>query len=96
MGEGKLTKLFKIDCGDIYLQEFTIKDAESIYKISNQPEIEKFLPDWKSTKEQRVNWVANYEIPSNKAFLDAVTNTSNIDDHLLKIQMNVLDGAAQA
>ncbi|EOQ30645.1 TPA: GNAT family N-acetyltransferase [Bacillus cereus] len=85
MGEESLTKLFRIDYEDIYLQEFTVKDAESIYKIANQPEIEKFLPDWKSTKEQRVNWVANYEIPANKAFLDAVTTTTNIDDHILKL-----------
>ena len=42
MDEERFTKLFKIDCGDIYLQEFTVKDAESIYNISNQPEIEKF------------------------------------------------------
>ncbi|MGG0290766.1 GNAT family N-acetyltransferase [Bacillus pacificus] len=85
MGEESLTKLFRIDCGDIYLQEFTDKDAESIYKISNQPEIEMFLPDWKSTKEQRVNWVTNYEIPENKVFLNAVRTTNNIDDHILKL-----------
>lgn len=78
-------RLFKIDCGDIYLQEFSIKDADSIYRISNQPEIFNFLPDWKSTKEQRVDWVTNYEIPANKAFLDAAVNTSNIDDHFLKL-----------
>ncbi|WP_242266743.1 GNAT family N-acetyltransferase [Bacillus cereus group sp. BfR-BA-01518] len=85
MGEESLTKLFRIDCGDLYLQEFTITDAESIYNISNQPEIEKFLPDWKSTKEQRINWVVNYEIPENKAFLHAVRTTTNIDDHILKL-----------
>ena len=85
MEEDRFTKLFKIDCRDIYLQEFTVKDAESIYNISNQPEIEKFLPDWKSTKEQRVNWVVNYEIPENKAFLHAVRTTTNIDDHILKL-----------
>ncbi|GMR66433.1 MULTISPECIES: GNAT family N-acetyltransferase [Bacillus] len=85
MGEESLTNLFRIDCGDIYLQEFTVKDAESIYKIANQPEIEKFLPDWKSTKEQRVDWVANYEIPENKAFLNAARTTTNIDDHILKL-----------
>ncbi|PFM47373.1 GNAT family N-acetyltransferase [Bacillus cereus] len=85
MGEESLTKLFKIDCGDIYLQEFTVKDAESIYKIANQPEIEKFLPDWKSMKEQRVNWVTNYEIPENKAFLNAVKTKTNIDDHILRL-----------
>ena len=85
MGEDSLTKLFKIDCGDIYLQEFTVNDAESIYQIANQPEIEKFLPDWKSTKEQRIVWIANYETPANKAFLDAVRTTNNIDDHILKL-----------
>ncbi|HFU7086062.1 TPA: GNAT family N-acetyltransferase [Bacillus cereus] len=85
MGKESLPKLFRIDCGDIYLQEFTIKDAESIYKIANQTEIEKFLPDWKSTKEQRINWVVNYEIPENKAFLHAVRTTTNIDDHILKL-----------
>ncbi|PEI83717.1 GNAT family N-acetyltransferase [Bacillus toyonensis] len=85
MGAENSTKLFRIDCGDIYLQEFTMKDAESIYKISNQPEIEKFLPDWKSTKEQRVNWIINDEIPANKAFLEAVKTTNNIDNHMLKL-----------
>ncbi|MGD6888179.1 GNAT family N-acetyltransferase [Bacillus mobilis] len=85
MREESLTNLFKIDCGDIYLQEFAVKDAESIYKIANQPEIEKFLPDWKSTKEQRINWVANDEIPENKAFLHTVRTTTNIDDHKLRL-----------
>ena len=28
MGEESLTKLFRIDCGDLYLQEFTVNDAE--------------------------------------------------------------------
>jgi RimJ/RimL family protein N-acetyltransferase len=78
-------RLFRIDCGYIYIQEFSIKDADSIYRISNQPEIFKFLPDWKSTKEQRVDWVTNYENPANKAFLDAAVNTSNIDGHFLKL-----------
>lgn len=78
-------KLFRIDCGDIYLQEFSIEDADSIYRISNQPEIFNFLPDWKSTKEQRVDWVTNYEIPANKAFFDAVENTLNIAGHFLKL-----------
>ncbi|MED2486407.1 GNAT family N-acetyltransferase, partial [Bacillus thuringiensis] len=68
---------------DIYLQEFMVKDAESIYKIANQPE--KFLPDWKSTKEQRMDWIANYEIPANKAFLETVKTTNNIDNHMLKL-----------
>ncbi|CAH2463833.1 MULTISPECIES: GNAT family N-acetyltransferase [Bacillus] len=91
MREENLTRLFRIDCGDIYLQEFTIQDAESIYKISNQPEIEKFLPDWKSTKEQRVHWIINDEIPANKAFLDAVKTTSNIEVHSLQLGIFIKD-----
>ncbi|MGD6843318.1 GNAT family N-acetyltransferase [Bacillus infantis] len=78
-------ELFRIDCEDIYLQEFSIDDAINIYRISNQPEIFKFLPDWKSTKEQRIDWVTNYEIPANKAFLDALKKTSSIEGHFLKL-----------
>ncbi|ART75018.1 GNAT family N-acetyltransferase [Sutcliffiella horikoshii] len=78
-------ELLRIDCGDIYLQEFSIKDADSIYKISNQPEISNFLPDWKSTKEQRIDWVTNYEIPANKEFLEAVKSTADIEGHFLKL-----------
>ena len=33
MGEESVTNLFRIDCGEIYLQEFTVEDAESIYQI---------------------------------------------------------------
>ncbi|MBJ8005161.1 MULTISPECIES: GNAT family N-acetyltransferase [Bacillus cereus group] len=91
MREENLTRLFRIDCGDIYLQEFTIQDAESIYKISNQPEIEKFLPDWKSTKEQRVHWIINDEIPANQAFLDTVKTTSNIEVHSLQLGIFIKD-----
>ena len=32
MGEESLTKLFRIDCGDLYLQEFTVNDAEVFIK----------------------------------------------------------------
>ena len=65
------------------MQEFTVKDAESIYKIANQPEIAKFY----QTGNQRKNkgWIADYEIPANKAFLDAVKTTNNIDNHMLKL-----------
>jgi RimJ/RimL family protein N-acetyltransferase len=77
--------LFKIDCGDLYLQEFSIEDAYHIYRISNQPEIYHFLPDWKSTKEQRLDWVTNYEIPANKAFLEAAANSIDVGDYFLKL-----------
>ncbi|MFB5089634.1 GNAT family N-acetyltransferase [Psychrobacillus sp. PGGUH221] len=69
-----MNNLFTIDCGEIYLREFRIEDVESIYEITSQPEVYEFLPDWRSTREQRLNWVSNYEIPSNKEFLLAVPN----------------------
>ena len=67
-----MDNLFTIDCGEIILREFTIEDVNRIYEITSQPEVYEFLPDWQSTREQRLSWVANYEIPSNKAFLQAV------------------------
>lgn len=77
--------LFKIECEEIYLQEFSVKDAEQINRISNQPEIFNFLPDWRSTKEQRLTWLINYEIPENQAFLKAVASKSHVDGHFLKL-----------
>lgn len=69
-----MSDLFTIDCGDIILREFQVEDVDAIYEITSQPEVYEFLPDWKSTREQRLDWVTNYEIPSNKSFLSAVPN----------------------
>lgn len=66
--------LFTIDCGEILLREFRVEDVDAIYEITSQSEVYEFLPDWKSTKKQRLDWVTNYEIPSNKEFLSAVPN----------------------
>ncbi|MFO1444034.1 GNAT family N-acetyltransferase [Bacillus sp. Bva_UNVM-123] len=69
-----MDNLFTIDCGEILLREFRIEDVDAIYNLTSQPEVYEFLPDWHSTREQRLNWVTNYEIPSNKEFLSAVPN----------------------
>ncbi|WP_066306755.1 GNAT family N-acetyltransferase [Bacillus sp. FJAT-29814] len=61
-----------IDCGEIYLREFRIEDVDTIYEITSQPEVYEFLPSWKTTREQRLNYVENYEIPSNNRFLAAL------------------------
>ena len=74
MGAVTLDNLFTIDCGEILLREFRVEDADAIYEITSQPEVYEFLPDWKSTREQRLEWLTNYEIPSNQEFLAAVTN----------------------
>ncbi|MFT4414488.1 GNAT family N-acetyltransferase [Fredinandcohnia humi] len=67
-----MSDLFTIDCGEFLLREYTIEDAEAIYELTAQPEVYEFLPDFKTTLETRRDWVANYEIPSNKRFLAAV------------------------
>jgi RimJ/RimL family protein N-acetyltransferase len=81
----KAENLFTIDCGEIILREFRIEDAEDIYDISSEADVSKYLPDWKSTKEQRLEWVKNYEIPANRKFLEAVSRTPNIVDEHLKL-----------
>ncbi|CAG9614710.1 hypothetical protein BACCIP111899_03943 [Bacillus rhizoplanae] len=69
-----MNNLFTIDCSEILLREFRIEDVDAIYELTSQPEVYEFLPDWRSTGEQRLNWLTNYEIPSNKEFLSAVPN----------------------
>jgi [ribosomal protein S5]-alanine N-acetyltransferase len=68
-----MNNLFMIDCGDFILREYTEKDADAIYYLAMEDEIYRFLPDWRTTKEQRIEWVRDYEIPGNQAFLKAVS-----------------------
>ncbi|WP_456276224.1 GNAT family N-acetyltransferase [Bacillus sp. AK128] len=72
-----MNKIFTIDCGDIILREYMVEDVDAIYEITSQPEVYEFLPDFKSTREQRLDWVTNYEIPSNKKFLAAAPNIND-------------------
>lgn len=74
--------LFTIDCGKILLREFRIEDVDALYELTSQPEVYEYLPEWRSTKEQRLNWVTNYEIPDNKEFL---ANVPNIGGRWLKL-----------
>ena len=67
-----MTNLFTIDCGEILLREFRVEDVHAIYELTSQPEVYAFLPDWRSTKAQRLHWMINDEIPANKAFLSAL------------------------
>lgn len=69
-----MNNLFTIDCDEVLLREFRIEDVDAIYELTSQPEVYEFLPDWRSTKEQRLNWVTNYEVPDNKGFLATVPN----------------------
>jgi RimJ/RimL family protein N-acetyltransferase len=66
--------IFTIDCKDIVLREFRLEDLDELYNLTLQPEITDYLPDWKSTKEQRKEWLIDFHIKSNKEFLEAVPN----------------------
>jgi [ribosomal protein S5]-alanine N-acetyltransferase len=66
--------LFTIDCGEFILREYIVEDAEAIYNLALEEEINRFLPDWKTSREQRLEWVRDYEIPGNQAFLKAVAD----------------------
>lgn len=77
-----MNDLFKIDCGEIILREFRIEDVDAIYELTSQPEVYEFLPDWRSTRVQRFDWVSNYEIPDNKKFL---ANVPKIGEGWLKL-----------
>jgi len=71
-GVEHVSNLFSIDCGEIVLREYCLEDVDSIFEITSQPEVYEFLPDFKTTRERRYDWVKNYEIPSNKRFLAAL------------------------
>ncbi len=60
-----MKKLLTIDCGEILLREYTIDDVDAIVEITSQPEVYTFLPDFRTTREQRLDWLINYEIPAN-------------------------------
>ena len=87
----EIMDLFKIDCGDIYLQEFSMNDAIHIHRISNQSEISYYLPDWKSTLEQRLDWLTHDEIPANKAFLQSASKTGDVENRFLKMGVFLKD-----
>jgi [ribosomal protein S5]-alanine N-acetyltransferase len=73
---------FTIDCGDFILREYRIEDAEAIYNLAMEEEIYRFLPDWRTSREQRLEWVRDYEIPANQAFLKAVSEGSVPEGYL--------------
>lgn len=75
--------MFTIRCKDIMLREFSVDDLDPFHEITWQPEIVQFLPDWKATKEQRREWMLNYEIPGNMKFLNAVAREGHIGEHRL-------------
>ncbi|MGM1047991.1 MAG: GNAT family N-acetyltransferase [Bacillota bacterium] len=76
---------FTIDCNDIILREYKLEDLDALYNLTQQPEIKEFLPDWDVPKEQRLDWLINYEIPENQKFIQAVSEGGDIGDIRLRL-----------
>ncbi|WP_339316166.1 GNAT family N-acetyltransferase [Paenibacillus sp. FSL R10-2734] len=76
---------FTIECKDILLREFRVEDLDEFHALTMQPEIIEFLPDWNVPKEQRLDWLINYEIKENQKFLEAVTTDGNIGKLRLRL-----------
>ena len=83
--------IFKINCEDIFLREFTANDLDHFHSLTWQPEIYKYLPGWNVSKEQRQDWLVNYEIPENKQFLNAISQGFDISDLRLRLAIILKD-----
>lgn len=80
--------IFTIECKDVILREFLVTDLDDFHSLTWQPEIHGFLPGWNVSKEQREDWFINYEIPENKQFLNAVSNSEDIGE--LRIRLGII------
>ncbi|WP_342438419.1 GNAT family N-acetyltransferase [Paenibacillus sp. FSL L8-0436] len=76
---------FIIDCKDVILREFKVADLDKFHSLTWQPEIHEYLPGWNVSKEQREDWLTNYEIPENKQFLHAVSEGGDIGELRLRL-----------
>jgi len=80
--------VFTIDCKNILLREYQLDDLEPLHELTHQPEIVQYLPGWNVTKEQRLHWMANYELKENRRFLQAVAEDGIIGD--LRLRLGVI------
>ncbi len=78
---------FTIECEDILLREYMVEDLDAIFKITHEPEIRQFLPGWDVPREQRLEWLTNYEIVENRQFLQAVQNGGGVGQLRLRLAM---------
>ncbi|BBH23265.1 N-acetyltransferase [Paenibacillus baekrokdamisoli] len=77
--------IFTIECRDIILREYQVEDLDELQNITWQPHFYEFLMDWNVSKEQREDWIKNYEIPDNKRFLNAVLKDGDIGELRLRL-----------
>lgn len=79
------TNLFTIECKDIILREYRYEDLDDIHTLTWQPEIYEFLTGWNVSKEQRKEWLLNYELKENQQFLKAVAKDGDVKDLRLRL-----------
>jgi RimJ/RimL family protein N-acetyltransferase len=77
--------LLTIACEDIFLREFRAEDLDEFHALTTQSEIIEFLPDWNVSKEQRHDWLINYEIKENQLFLEEVAADGDIGELRLRL-----------
>lgn len=46
-----------IETKDLILRKITLADADTLHEIHNEENILKWMPDWKSLKEETINWI---------------------------------------
>ncbi|MDQ0062838.1 GNAT family N-acetyltransferase [Paenibacillus harenae] len=80
-----MSPYFTIDCKDVFLREYRNEDLDELHALTMQPEIHTFLPGWNVSKEQRADWLANYEIPGNHAFLEQAKEGLPVGDLRLRL-----------
>lgn len=78
-------KPYTIECEDILLREYMMEDLDAIYEITHEPEIRTFLPGWDVSREQRQEWLINYEMVENQQFLKSVTNGGDVGQLRLRL-----------
>ncbi|WP_159887944.1 GNAT family N-acetyltransferase [Paenibacillus puerhi] len=76
---------FTIDCKDVILREFIDTDLDTFHLLTWQPEVYEYSPGWNVSKDQRKDWLINYEIPENKGFFNAVSKGEDIGDIRLRL-----------
>lgn len=81
----KKEQCFEIECGSLLLREFQLEHLDAIYNMTLEPEIQTFLPDWISTKEERREWLTQYDIQENRNFKEALPHILDLKDDPLRM-----------
>ncbi|WP_306418801.1 GNAT family N-acetyltransferase [Brevibacillus reuszeri] len=81
-------RVLTIECKDVILREFLVEDVDAIYNLTQQPHIIEFLPEWSVSKEQRLNWLTNYETVENRQFIKAVADGGDVGE--LRLRLGVI------